>query len=91
MVCRTKPIERAKRGQKDYFLSMRVVDSSLPLGITVSILRPFRHALPAGVERGDCMLFRNFKVLFSFFFFFFSLFVLAHIHVLLYLVCADCG
>ena len=75
MVCRTKPVERAKQGQKDYFLSVRVVDSSLPLGITASVFRPYKDALPE-VEMGDCMLFRNFKVLFLFYFYlFFYLFL----------------
>ncbi|KAF8442630.1 hypothetical protein BGX38DRAFT_1201619 [Terfezia claveryi] len=62
VVCRTKPIERAKRGQRDYFMSMRVVDSSRPLGITVSVFRPRKDALPK-VEVGDCVLLRNFKII----------------------------
>lgn len=60
-VCRKKPIERARKGQRDYFISMRVVDSSKPLGITVNVFRPHRDALPR-VEVGDCILLRNFKV-----------------------------
>ena len=42
-------------------MSMRVVDSSRPLGITVSVFRPRKDALPR-VEVGDCVLLRNFKV-----------------------------
>ncbi|KAF8425574.1 hypothetical protein EV426DRAFT_595689 [Tirmania nivea] len=62
VVCRTKPIERAKRGQRDHFMSMRVVDSSRPLGITVSVFRPRKDALPR-VEVGDCVLLRNFRII----------------------------
>jgi len=42
-------------------MSMRVVDSSRPLGVTVSVFRPKKDALPR-VEVGDCVLLRNFKV-----------------------------
>lgn len=42
-------------------MSMRVVDSSLPVGITATVLRPHKDALPA-VEVGDVVLLRSFKV-----------------------------
>lgn len=58
-----KPTKRAKAGQKDWYMSIRVVDSSLFTGITATILRPYKEALPA-VEVGDVVLLRSFKVLF---------------------------
>lgn len=57
-----RPMKRAKGGQKDWYMSMRVVDSSLLAGITATILRPYKEALPT-VEVGDVMLLRSFKVL----------------------------
>lgn len=57
-----RPTKRAKGGQKDWYMSMRVVDSSLFAGITATILRPYKEALPV-VEVGDVALLRSFKVL----------------------------
>lgn len=57
-----RPTKRAKEGQKDWYISMRVVDSSLFGGITATILRPYQQALPV-VEVGDVVLLRSFKVL----------------------------
>lgn len=57
-----RPTKRVKEGQKDWYMSMRVVDSSLFGGITATILRPYQQALPV-VEVGDVVLLRSFKVL----------------------------
>lgn len=61
VVSRFQPIKRAKGGQKDWYMSMRVVDSSLLVGITATILRPYKEALPT-VDVGDVVLLRSFKV-----------------------------
>lgn len=63
VVSLVRPTKRAKAGQKDWYMSMRVVDSSLFTGITATILRPYKEALPV-VEVGDVALLRCFKVLF---------------------------
>lgn len=65
VVARTKPIARAKKGQKDWFLVMRVVDSSKPVGLTVTLFRPSKEALPTVVQ-GDCVLLRNFRVCYEY-------------------------
>ncbi|KAF8460672.1 hypothetical protein BDZ91DRAFT_851479 [Kalaharituber pfeilii] len=62
VVARSKPIQRAKKGPRDYYTSIRIIDPSHPLGMTVSIFRPYKDALPV-VEPGDCMLLRNFKTI----------------------------
>ncbi|RPB03550.1 hypothetical protein L873DRAFT_1669908 [Choiromyces venosus 120613-1] len=61
VVARRKPIQRAKGGQKDFYISMRLVDSSTPYGITATALRPYKEALPI-VEVGDVVLLREFKI-----------------------------
>ncbi|PWW72750.1 hypothetical protein C7212DRAFT_285780 [Tuber magnatum] len=61
VVARRKPIQRAKGGQKDFYISMRVVDSSTPYGIVATALRPYKEALPI-VEVGDVVLLREFKI-----------------------------
>ncbi|CAZ81201.1 unnamed protein product [Tuber melanosporum] len=61
VVTRRKPIQRAKGGQKDFFISMRLVDSSTPYGIAATALRPHKEALPI-VEVGDVVLLREFKI-----------------------------
>jgi len=61
VVARRKPIQRAKGGQKDFYISMRLVDSSTPCGIAATALRPYKEALPI-VEVGDVVLLREFKV-----------------------------
>lgn len=61
VVSRFRPTKRAKGGQKDWYIGMRVVDSSLSVGITATILRPYKEALPM-VDVGDVVLLRSFKV-----------------------------
>ncbi|CUS10565.1 unnamed protein product [Tuber aestivum] len=61
VVARRKPIQRAKGGQKDFYISMRLVDSSTPYGIVATALRPYKEALPI-VEVGDVVLLREFKI-----------------------------
>ena len=56
------PIERAKSGPKDYYLTIQIVDESLADEHTIAqIFRPFRTALPT-VKPGDVVLLRDFKV-----------------------------
>lgn len=40
---------------------MRIVDSSFPAGMTATVLRPHKEALPV-VQLGDVVLLRSFKV-----------------------------
>ncbi|KAG0633197.1 hypothetical protein HOY80DRAFT_1141601 [Tuber brumale] len=61
VIARRKPIQRAKGGQKDFYISMRLVDSSTPYGIAATALRPHKEALPI-VEVGDVVLLREFKI-----------------------------
>jgi hypothetical protein len=61
VVARRRPPKKAKSGQKDYYVTMRLVDSSTPYGITAIALRPYKEALPI-VEVGDVVLLREFKV-----------------------------
>lgn len=61
VVVRRRLPKKAKGGQKDYYVTMRLVDSSTPYGITAIALRPYKEALPV-VEVGDVVLLREFKV-----------------------------
>lgn len=61
VIARSKPIKRATKGPKDYYTSFRIIDSSRPTGLTVSVFRPRKEALPV-VDVGDCVLLRDFKV-----------------------------
>ena len=58
-----KQPQRAKSGPKDYYVSMKLADSSCGAGDTLSVqlLRPYRNALPT-CARGDVLLLRNMKV-----------------------------
>jgi len=58
----TNPIERAKKGQRDFFTSMKIVDSSQQEGIDMRIFRPYKEALPK-VDVGDVILLRSFKTI----------------------------
>ncbi|KAF7502697.1 hypothetical protein GJ744_005261 [Endocarpon pusillum] len=59
----SKQPQRAKSGPKDYYVSMKLADSSCGAGDTllVQLLRPYRNALPT-CTRGDILLLRNMKV-----------------------------
>ncbi len=58
-----KQPQRAKIGQKDYYLSLKLVDSSCNAGdpLSVQLFRPYRNALPS-CARGDVLLLRDMKV-----------------------------
>ncbi|KAK5112286.1 hypothetical protein LTR85_011558 [Meristemomyces frigidus] len=59
----TKPPERAKTGQRDYFTIFRISEASLPAGtnIRVEVFRPWKAKLPVA-KVGDVVLLRAFGV-----------------------------
>ena len=61
VVCQASPIHKAESGPKDYYMAVRIVDSSQPSGIIMRVFRPFKTALPEVVV-GDVILLRAFKV-----------------------------
>ncbi|KAH0541759.1 hypothetical protein FGG08_003781 [Glutinoglossum americanum] len=61
IVTRHQHIKRAKHGSRDYVLSLGISDPSISTSVTVTILRPFKLALPI-VSSGDGVLLRGFKV-----------------------------
>lgn len=71
VVCQFHLIHRAETGPKDYKLVVRIVDSSQPLGVTMSLFRPHREALPE-VDVGDVVMLRSFKARHSHFIYFFE-------------------
>ena len=58
---RPATVERASSGPRDYYTTLRIIDPSSPLGITVTIFRPFKDAIPV-VNPGDIVLLRSFRV-----------------------------
>lgn len=60
VVSQFSPVARAESGPKDYYMAIRIVDSSLQSGIIMRIFRPYREALPE-VDVGDVVLLRSFK------------------------------
>ncbi|KAI5792803.1 hypothetical protein FPQ18DRAFT_258715 [Pyronema domesticum] len=54
-------IGKAESGPKDFFISLRIVDSSQPNGVVVRVFRPHKAALP-NVQVGDVVLLRSFKI-----------------------------
>jgi hypothetical protein len=54
-------IGKAESGPKDFFISLRIVDSSQPNGVVVRVFRPHKAALP-DVQVGDVVLLRSFKI-----------------------------
>jgi hypothetical protein len=56
------PPERARSGNRDFFLSFRIGDPSCPEGLAVLVLRPYEDALPA-LKTGDGILLREFQIL----------------------------
>ncbi|KAI9766258.1 MAG: hypothetical protein M1840_006672 [Geoglossum simile] len=61
IVTRHQPTEKARRGSRDYVLSLAITDPSISTSISVAISRPFKTALPI-VSDGDGILLRGFKV-----------------------------
>ena len=61
VVAQHTPIQQAKGGTRDFYVAMRIVDSSRPQGIVMRIFRPYEEALPQ-VEVGDVVLLRSFVV-----------------------------
>jgi hypothetical protein len=55
--------QHAKSGPKDYFVSVKVVDSSCGAGnlVSIELFRPYKNALPT-CFRGDVLLLRSLKV-----------------------------
>jgi len=61
VVSQYSSIAQAESGQKDYYMALRIVDSSQNMGIIMRIFRPYKTALPE-VEVGDVVMLRSFKV-----------------------------
>jgi hypothetical protein len=61
VVSQFSPVARAETGQRDYYMAVRIVDSSLQSGIIMRLFRPYKEALPE-VDVGDVVLLRAFKV-----------------------------
>jgi len=55
--------QHAKSGPKDFFVSLKVADSSCGAGdlVSIELFRPYKNALPI-CSRGDILLLRGFKV-----------------------------